>query len=31
MVFIDFSVGVCRGTREEKESSVVQPEALLFG
>ena len=26
-----FKCGVCRDTRKEKESPVVQPEALLFG
>ena len=26
-----FKCGTCRETKEEKESSVVQPEALLFG
>ena len=30
MVFVGFSVGVCRGIREVKESSVVQPETPLF-
>ena len=31
VVFVGFSVGVCQETREEKESSVVQLEAFLFG
>ena len=26
-----FKCGVCRETKEEKESSMVQPESLLFG
>ena len=30
VVFVGFSVGVCRGIREVKESSVVQPETPLF-